>query len=71
MSRRAASFSSASDGNHGGVALVDSLVHYDSRLFFCELKARMRTSTTKGNPGRRFFGCSRYSSSLVSICFWL
>ncbi|KAB1207711.1 hypothetical protein CJ030_MR7G005499 [Morella rubra] len=54
---RATSSSSASDGSNGGVASAELEMHGDSQLCFCGLKARMRMSTTEGNPGKRFFGC--------------
>ncbi|KAB1212574.1 hypothetical protein CJ030_MR5G023518 [Morella rubra] len=56
-----ASSSSVSNGRQEGVSL-EVEVDEAARLCFCGMKARMRTSRTEGNPGRRFFGCPRYSS---------
>ncbi|KAB1212858.1 hypothetical protein CJ030_MR5G010158 [Morella rubra] len=67
MSRRAASSSSASDGSNGEMASAELEVHSDLRVCFCGLKVGMRMSKTEGNPGRRFFGCSRYSTNLIKI----
>ncbi|KAB1224252.1 hypothetical protein CJ030_MR2G019253 [Morella rubra] len=73
MSRRATSTSSVIDASHGGVASAELEVDGDSRLCFCGLKAWMRTSKTERNPGRRFFGCPRFSNSssvsLFTLCF--
>ncbi|KAB1212735.1 hypothetical protein CJ030_MR3G018224 [Morella rubra] len=63
MSRRVASSFSTGNGSHGGVASAELEVDGDSCLCFYELKARMMTSKTRGNPGRRFFDCSQYSNS--------
>ncbi|KAB1222949.1 hypothetical protein CJ030_MR2G019468 [Morella rubra] len=64
-----ASSSSVSNGRQEWVSL-EAKVDEATRLCFCGMKARMRTSRTEGNPGRRFFGCPRYSSGQTLGIDW-
>ena len=55
-----------SNGSHGGSTAIESVKNRENKHCFCRKIARLCTSWTLKNLGRRFYTCA-----VVNVSFWL